>query len=231
VTPRLILATTNAHKVREIAGMFAATGDATQVMSAAELGTPPEIEETADTFAGNAVLKAVGFASWLRGLTGASPDDLCVADDSGICIDALEGAPGVRSARFAGEAATDDANNAAMVEALRAAGLDRSAAHYACVLAVARVDGTPLALASASPGPEGSPSVADLRGALLFEGRCEGEVRITRQGQGGFGYDPYFWIDGGARTFADLSDEEKSRRSHRGHALRAMMARWAEFGR
>jgi XTP/dITP diphosphohydrolase len=222
------LATTNAHKVREIAGMFAATGDAIEVMSAAELGTPPKVDETSDSFSGNAVLKALGFAAWIRGLAGASPDDFCVADDSGICIDALEGAPGVRSARFAGEDATDDANNAAMVGALRGLGLDRSAAHYACVLAVARVDGAPLVLAS--PRAAERRSHRELDGALLFEGRCEGEVRVARRGQGGFGYDPHFWIDGGARTFADLSDEEKSHRSHRGEALRAMMARWPEFG-
>lgn len=228
MTRRLILATTNAHKVREIAGMFAAAGDLIEVMSAVEFGTPPHVEETSDSFSGNAVLKALGFAAWLRGLTGAAPEDLCLADDSGICIDALEGAPGVRSARFAGDDATDDENNVAMVEALRGRGLDRSAAHYACVLAVARVDGAPLVLGS--PGAAARRGHGELDGAILFEGRCEGEVRIACQGVGGFGYDPHFWIDGGARTFADLSDEEKSHRSHRGEALRAMMAHWPEFG-
>lgn len=214
--PRLILATTNAHKVRELAAMLAGAGHSREVMSATAFGTPPEIAETSDTFVGNAIQKVTGFASWLREIVELSPDDLCVADDSGICIDALGGAPGVRSARFAGEDATDEGNNAAMVAALRALGLDRSPAHYSCALAVVRADGAP-------HGTEMS------EGALIFEGRCDGEIRVIRQGEGGFGYDPYFWIEGGVRTFADLSDDEKAGRSHRGMALQAMMARWSEL--
>ena len=105
---------------------------------------------------------------------------------------------------------------------MRDRGLQESPAHYACVLAVARADGTPLVLEEQPPHEEGA-------GVLLFEGRCAGEVRVVSQGSGGFGYDPYFWVDDRTRTFADLSDAEKSARSHRGAAHRAMMARWQEF--
>ncbi len=169
----------------------------------------PEVEETATTFAGNAALKARGIADFLR--TGGEPGDTAVlADDSGISVDALQGAPGVYSARFSGEGATDATNNAKLVESLEALGRTSSPAHYACVLALCRVDGAPISTQS----------------VLTYEGRWDVEVRVTSRGEGGFGYDPHAWVDDGARTVAELTADEKAERSHRGVALRAMLAAW-----
>lgn len=166
----------------------------------------PQVEETATTFEGNAALKARGIADYLAA-KGEPPDTLVLADDSGLSVDALDGGPGVYSARFSGEGATDASNNAKLVEELRARGLQSSAAHYACVLALCRVDGASLG-----------------QGAMLhFEGRWPVEVRIAARGDGGFGYDPHAWIDDGTRTVAQLGQDEKAGRSHRGEALRALL--------
>lgn len=218
----LVIASGNRHKVDEIAEMFAQSpvpaAAGLRVCSMHELGTPPEIAETGTTFHQNAALKSVGIARWLREDMGRPADDLVMSDDSGICIDALDGAPGVYSARFAGVGATDEDNNREMVERLRARGLERSAAHYACVLSIVRVDG-------AAPRFDGDdPAVRPFEGTLCFEGRCEGTVRTEAQGEGGFGYDPYFWVDGETRTFADLSSSAKAARSHRGAAMRILLS-------
>ena len=186
-----------------------------EVVGVKDLGSPPEIAETEDTFHGNAALKAVGIAEWLRG-QGAPGDDLVLSDDSGICIDAFDGRPGVYSARYAGPDATDEDNNARMVAELGSLGLERSAAHYACVLALARVDGAALSVPEAA-------LISAHGGALCVEGRCEGFVRTARRGEGGFGYDPHFWVDDDARTFAELTREAKAARSHRGAALRRLL--------
>ena len=221
---RLILASGNRHKVTEIAEMFAASPSpitsGMEVVSMKDLGDPPEIPETADTFHGNAVLKARGIAAWLASETIRAPgDDLVLADDSGICIDAFDGAPGVYSARFAGPNAGDDDNNAKMVAELRARGLERSPAHYTCVLAVTRVDGTALGGVDIE-----DPLVRRMDPCVCVEGRCHGVVRTVAQGSGGFGYDPYFWVDDDAHTFADLSAEQKAVRSHRGAAVASLLA-------
>jgi len=210
---RLVLASGNLHKVAELGRLVVAAGLELSVRAASELGGLPAIVEDAPDFKGNAILKARGFAGWLeaRGLEG---DTLVLADDSGICVDALQGAPGVLSARFAGPGATDTENNARLVAALAGLGLDRSAAHYVCALALRRVDGGPLA------------GGAPLR---CFEGRWYGEVRAERRGAGGFGYDPHFWLDDGACTVAELSAEAKGARSHRGAATWALLAALPEL--
>lgn len=207
---RLVLASGNRHKVGELARLVAEAGVALEVSAAGEFGAVPEVVEDADTFVGNALLKARGFAGWLAEL-GVPGDTLVVADDSGLCVDALEGGPGVWSARFAGPGAGDTRNNARLVAELEARGLAASPAHYVCVLVAARVDGAPVAAGSGAA-------------ELAFEGRMDGEVRTSARGSGGFGYDPHFWIDGGARTVAELSAEAKGARSHRGAATRALLA-------
>lgn len=203
---RIVIASNNRHKITELRHMLAATQlpalQALEVVSASELGPAPDIEETSDEFIGNALLKANGIAAWLESIPGTE-HDLVIADDSGLCVDALDGGPGVYSARFAGPAADDEANNRKLVAELRARNLDRSPAHYVCVLAV-RVGRSP--------------------DAVCLEGRCHGEVRTERRGTGGFGYDPYFWFDGGSKTFAELGADEKSQRSHRGAAMRTLLA-------
>jgi XTP/dITP diphosphohydrolase len=195
---RLVVASGNPHKVVELAELLRSR---IEVVGVGAFGDAPEIDETADTFEGNAVLKAKGIAEWLAG-QGADPQTWVLADDSGICVDVLGGAPGVRSARWAGN---DVANNLRLVDELRERGLDRSAAHYECVLALTRVGGGEV---------------------WRFDGRWDVEVRVDARGSGGFGYDPHAWIDGGARTVAELDRPSKAEVSHRGRALRKLVAAW-----
>ncbi len=192
-----------------------------------EYGPPPEVDETADTFAGNAVLKADGIASWLRA-SGAPREDLVLADDSGLCVDALEGKPGVWSARFAGPDASDEDNNAKLVAELEQRGLDASPAEYVCVLALRSVGPRMFEFTLPDAG-----ALYIIGHCLCIEGSCRGTVRVERRGSGGFGYDPHFWIDGSpersvgprtiGRTFAELGPGEKSQRSHRGAAMRRLV--------
>ncbi len=209
---RIVIASGNRHKVAELQRAIAAVpaAAAIEVICASDQGVLPTIIEDRQTFAGNATVKALGFAAWLRE-RGEEGSALVLADDSGLCVDALGGAPGIRSARFAGEQAVDVDNNRALVEALRALGLEASPAHYVCALAIARVDGQPL------PG-------ANNEGVCIFTGQWQGEVRVTPRGKGGFGYDPYVWLDDGRRTVAELSPEQKSARSHRGAAILGLQA-------
>ncbi|MBA3371703.1 MAG: RdgB/HAM1 family non-canonical purine NTP pyrophosphatase [Thermoleophilaceae bacterium] len=186
----LVLASRNAHKARELRALLAPW--ALEPL-APEVELPPE---TGETFAANAALKAVAAAR-----ASGRP---AVADDSGIEAAALGGAPGVRSARFAGEDASDEDNLTKLLREIPSGG-DRRVA-YVC------------ALAYADPGDDGPPR--------LFEARCEGTLAEHPRGQGGFGYDPAFLpaeIPDG-RTMAELTAEEKDAISHRGGAARALAA-------
>jgi XTP/dITP diphosphohydrolase len=190
---RLVLATRNPHKVREFAQLLAGH-EVVPLPDDVEL--PPE---TGETFAENALGKARAAAA----ATGMA----AIADDSGIEAAALGGAPGVRSARYAGEDATDEENLAKLLREVPADG-DRRVA-YVCALAYVDPDGR----------------------ERLFEGRCEGELAHEPRGEGGFGYDPAFLPadlpDG--RTMAELAPEEKDAISHRGRAARALLA-WLDGG-
>jgi XTP/dITP diphosphohydrolase len=229
---RLVIASRNQHKVDELAAMLARAklDTAIEVMSVAalpEYGPPPEVDETEPTFSGNAVLKADAIASWLR-MHGAPRDDMVLADDSGLCVDALEGKPGVYSARFAGPNASDEDNNAKLVAELEARGLDSSPAEYVCVLALRNVGLRMFDFTLPDAG-----ALYIVGHCLCIEGSCRGIIRVERCGSGGFGYDPHFWVDdstvgaGAARamgrTFAELSPGEKSQRSHRGMAMRRLV--------
>lgn len=184
----LLLATRNRHKLREFARLLEPAGISV-VSLPDEVELPPE---DGSTFAENALPKALIAAS----TTGR----VAVADDSGIEAEALGGAPGVRSARYAGPGATDQANlDKLMLEAPAGSGL-----RYVCV--VAYVD----------------PRAGVQR---LFQGECRGRLAQSPRGSGGFGYDPAFLPEGGERTMAELSDREKDAISHRGHAVRALV-RW-----
>lgn len=213
---RLVLATGNRHKVEELAAIVAASRLPLTVCSARSLGPAPEVVEDQDSFDAHALLKAQEIAAWLRG-RGEPGDTLVLADDSGLCVAALDGAPGVDSAYYAGPQTDDAANNARLVEELRARGLEESRAHYVCVLALTRVDGAPL---PALPGSEPGPSP----GVRLFRARWDGQVRTSPRGTGGFGYDPHFWPDGDARSLAELPAAEKNARSHRGQATALLLA-------
>lgn len=197
---RMIVASGNRHKISEFRGVLEPLGF--DVVGLDRLSDVPVIEETAGTFVGNADLKALGIASAARA-QGEPGETWVVADDSGICIDALGGQPGVTSARFAGPDATDADNNARLVAELTHLGLDRSPAHYRCVLSLVRVD--------ARDPPR------------HFEGRWNVEMRTSSAGNGGFGYDPHAWLPDG-RSVAMLNADEKAGSSHRGQALADLLA-------
>jgi XTP/dITP diphosphohydrolase len=189
--PRLAVASRNAHKLREIARISAAW-PVEWVTVDTDPRPWPDVEETGDTYLDNALLKARTVASTL-GLPA-------VADDSGIEIDALGGAPGPRSARYAGEDATDEQNLQQLLRALKGVPASGRTARYRCVAAVAMPDGT----------------------EVHTEETCEGSVRRDPRGAAGFGYDPVFEPAGWDVTMAELTDEQKDRISHRGRAFRAL---------
>jgi len=190
MTQSLVLASNNAGKLAEFAQLLAPLGF--EIKSQRELDIP-EAEEPFGTFVENALAKA-RHASQLSGLPA-------LADDSGICVPALGGVPGVQSARYAGEPRSDTANNAKLVRDI-AAHADKSAYYY-CVLVMVRHADDP------------QPIIADAvwRGQLIEQPR----------GQGGFGYDPYFFLPSLGKTAAELAAEEKNNLSHRGQALRALI--------
>jgi len=192
----LIVATRNAHKLREISEILGVP-----VQDVTAVGNPPEVEETGLTFAANAELKALAISQ----LT----DRWVLADDSGLEVDALGGAPGVRSARFAGEGASDADNRNALRDRLLASGvLEPWTARFRCVLALAR----------------------NGRVEALFEGACEGRIIPDECGERGFGYDSLFVPSGYEETFAELPSETKHSLSHRGLALRRLAASGALVG-
>jgi len=191
---RLLVATKNRHKVREIAQVLGLRED--EVTSALDFPDLPDVVEDGATFEANAVKKAVSLARATGRVT--------MADDSGLEVDALDGAPGVYSARYAGEPADDAANNAKLLKALARAG-DRRA-RFRCVLALADPSGR----------------------VRTVEGCCEGAIAAAPRGAGGFGYDPVFVPEGHERTFAEMAPAEKHRLSHRGRALAAARAAWGD---
>jgi XTP/dITP diphosphohydrolase len=192
--PELAIATKNAHKVRELLEICADWPVRWRVSRPVPQGHPveawPDIEETGETYEENALLKASVVAS----VTHVP----AIADDSGIEVDALGGAPGPRSARFAGEGATDEENLRLLLERVAAAS-DRTA-RYVCVAACA--------------WPEGD--------SAWVRATCEGRLIGEPRGTGGFGYDPIFVPDGESRTMAELGPVEKHAVSHRGKAFRAL---------
>lgn len=216
MTRRLVLATANRHKVVELQAALAAADVALTVVAAKEVGPAPVIAEDQDSFVAHAALKAHGIGDWLAA-RGEPGDTLVLADDSGVCIDALDGAPGVDSAIYGGPQADDAANNARMIAELAARGLERSPCHYVCVLALRRVDAGPLPARGAAQAEQG---------LVLFEARWAGEIRRDRRGDGGFGYDPHVWISGesGEATVAELPAAEKAVLSHRGQAVAQLVA-------
>jgi XTP/dITP diphosphohydrolase len=187
----LYAATGNYGKLREF---VAARGPRLHVHVCPCYATLPPCEETGRTFEANAGLKAEYYSR--------HTDGLVFADDSGLEVDALDRAPGVRSARYSGPDSTDAANNAKLLAALNDVPVDQRTARYVCVIALAR-DGCTLA---------------------HFRDTAEGIIISTPRGAGGFGYDPYFLFPGLGKTFAELSTEEKWIYSHRGKAFRKVLS-------
>jgi XTP/dITP diphosphohydrolase len=190
-----------------------------ELLTPAMLGIELDVPETGATFASNAVLKAVAW-SHRTGL-------MALADDSGLEVDVLDGAPGIYSARFAGDPRSDERNNAHLVSELRARGVERSGARYRCAIALAG-----LALDGAT-SPWSTEMQAPFDGLVqgvrvhVVDGTLEGSVVTTATGSGGFGYDPYFVVADG-RHLAELSSDEKHAISHRGQALGRLVARLGE---
>ena len=191
---KVVLATANPGKRREFAALLAPHGFEFVLQSDLGIAGPAE---TGDSFEDNALLKARHAAAH-AGLPA-------LADDSGLEVDALGGRPGVRSARFAGPAASEDENNAQLLKSLAAVPAAERTARYRCVLALVRR--------------------ADDANPLIAQGRWEGQIGFQPAGSGGFGYDPYFIPAGFDCTAAQLSAEHKNAISHRGAALRALVAR------
>ena len=183
---KFVLATHNPGKLREMSAILSHLG--VEVVSPGDLGITVEVEETGTTFAENAMLKAKAICQAAR-----LP---AIADDSGLCVDALNGGPGVYSARYGGEGLDDRGRYLLLLNNLR--GMPTRAAHFACAIACAFPNGD----------------------TLTAEGRCDGSIAYAPLGDGGFGYDPVFLLPGTGKTFGQLSQEEKSAVSHRGKALK-----------
>lgn len=187
---KLVLASNNAGKLREFSAMLAPIGF--ELHPQGEFNVP-EAEEPHMTFVENALAKA-RHAARLTGLPA-------LADDSGVCTNALGGAPGVLSARYAGEPKSDARNNEKLIADL-ASRTDKSAYYYCVLVFVRHAD---------DPQP------------VIAEGRWNGEIIAEARGTGGFGYDPYFWLPSLGKTAAELGAEEKNQLSHRGQALRMLV--------
>ncbi|NJD62695.1 MAG: RdgB/HAM1 family non-canonical purine NTP pyrophosphatase [Deltaproteobacteria bacterium] len=191
---KLVIATKNRGKVQEIRGLLGIGAlKNVEVLSLVEMPTIGQPRETGKTFSENARIKAGYYAGVFKAL--------CIADDSGLAVDVLGGRPGVRSARYAGEGASDERNNTHLLEDLNPHPRPWKAA-FVCVAACA------------------------LPGRVVAEttGRIGGEILPAPRGAGGFGYDPLFLVEGTGKTMAELPTEEKNRISHRGQAIRQMIA-------
>ena len=182
---KFVLATQNPGKLKEMSAILSQFG--VEVVSPKDLGITVDVEETGTTFAENAMLKAKAIC--------AAAKLPAIADDSGLCVDALGGAPGVYSARYGGEGLDDRGRYLLLLNNLR--GQTTRAAHFACAIACAFPNGD----------------------ELTAEGRCDGAIAFAPMGEGGFGYDPVFLVPEKAKTFGQLTAEEKSAISHRGKAL------------
>jgi XTP/dITP diphosphohydrolase len=227
----LLIATANRHKLAEIRAIL---GDRYQYLTPQDFAKAPLVVEDAGTFAGNARKKVRQLAAWLAGelgcsasrasglvLRGSSPSaPFVLADDSGLEVDALHGAPGVHSARFAAldvpglGNASDAANNAKLLGLLANIAWEKRTARFRCVIALARV----LAPLDPSRCPASKADEWESQ-CPFFEGVCEGRIGYEPRGEGGFGYDPLFIPKGYSATFAQLGQATKNQLSHRARAL------------
>lgn len=185
----IIVASHNPHKIREIDNVLSALFSELKLLTPSDVGVTDEVEETGSSFEENAMLKARSV--WKHG-------KLAIADDSGLCVNALSGAPGIYSARYAGEPSSDEKNNAKLLSEL-SHHPDRSA-YFVCVIACILPSGD----------------------SFTVKGKAPGSILTSPAGNGGFGYDPLFLSDDVGKSFAELTPEEKNSISHRGRALRAL---------
>ncbi len=232
----LLIATRNAHKTAEIRAIL---GGQWQLLTLNDFPDAPKVVEDAETFAGNATKKAVELARWLAEKQSTiniqhSTPKFAFADDSGLEVDALNGAPGVHSARFAAlnrsvvglSANTPDAdNNAKLLRLLKDLPPEKRTARFHCVLALAPVPGDRVEVAS----PVCYADELEMQ-TELFDGVCEGRIIFEPRGHNGFGYDPLFVPDGFEQTFAELGDEAKNQLSHRAKALQKLQRYLSRVG-
>ena len=195
MSEKFVIATHNANKLKEMSDILSKLG--VSVLSPADLGITVEVEETGTTFSENAMIKAKAICA-AAGLPA-------IADDSGLCVDALNGGPGVYSARYGGEGLDDRGRYMLLLNNMR--GQTTRAAHFACAVCCAFPSGD----------------------ELTAEGTCEGAVGFAPMGENGFGYDPVFLVPEKAKTFAQLTAEEKAEISHRGKALAAFVEKLGTY--
>jgi len=193
VSVQLVLATRNAKKLAELDRLLASAGLDVEILGSDAFSDLPEIEETGSTFAENSLIKARAVAAH-TGLTA-------IADDSGLCVDALDGQPGIYSARWAGQGATDESNLDLVLEQIRDVEPAQRTAHFACAAALVLPSGK----------------------EYVVQGQVNGVLLTQRRGVGGFGYDPIFLPDGFDITTAEMTSEQKDAISHRGQAMRALV--------
>ncbi len=190
---KIVFATNNAHKISEFRSCLAQKGVEAEIITVKETGFSGEIIENADSFKGNAFIKAKTLCDY----TGL----IAVADDSGLVVDALGGAPGVYSARYAGENATDAMNIEKLLHALKDVPQEERTARFVCSICVCRPDGE----------------------VLYVSGESEGIIIDELRGEGRFGYDPVFFYPPMSKTFAEMNSEEKNSVSHRGRAIEKLL--------
>jgi XTP/dITP diphosphohydrolase len=195
---RVVLATRNAGKLAELRRILADAGLDVELVGTEAFAALPDVAETGSTFAANALLKARAAAQY----TGLP----AIADDSGLCVDALNGMPGILSARWAGAHGDDEANLDLLLGQLADTPDERRGAHFFCAAAVAM-----------PPGPHGEPGEC-----RVVEGQIDGALLRGRRGTGGFGYDPIFLPYGSAVTTAEMDPAQKDAISHRGQAFRSL---------
>jgi XTP/dITP diphosphohydrolase len=214
----LLIATHNPHKVGEIREIL---GSQFHFLTLNDFPKAPRIVEDANTFDGNATKKAGALADWLAQIQNSEfriQNGFVLADDSGLEVDALNGAPGVHSARFAAmdsaktENSSSAENNAKLLRLLKNIPLEKRTARFRCVIALVEIN--PQSLPRRSEVETGA-----IANPKLFDGVCEGGITFEPRGQNGFGYDPLFVPDGFEQTFAELGDAVKNKLSHRAKAL------------
>lgn len=196
---KILLASHNKNKIAELEALLKTVCADAEVVSLSDVGFTDEIVEDGTTFEENALIKA---------RTGARLGYITVADDSGLMVDALGGAPGVYSARYAGEDGNTEKNNAKLLAALQGVPQDKRTAHFVSVVACVFPDG---------------------REDIVVRGECPGEILTAPRGKTGFGYDPLFWYAPFRKTYAEMTAEEKNSISHRGVAMQAFAKAFAKL--
>lgn len=190
----ILIATKNKGKAKDFESIFGPLGYTVKTLD--DVASHLDVEETGSTFEANAILKAEALANELN--------TIVIADDSGLEVDALNGEPGIYSARYAGEAKSDDANMDKLLANLEGVPAEKRTARFVCAIALAQ------------PGKE----------TVTYRGTCEGVIANERRGEYGFGYDPIFFVPAQNKMMAELTPEQKSAISHRGAAIQKLRADW-----